>query len=294
MKKLFFLLLSLWSCAALAADSEPTEIHLWPNGAPGFESRANEKEAFTIHREPYLTYPVVSNIHNPSITLYLPPAAAAPTAAVIVAPGGGHRFLTMGPEGYEVGKYLSEHGIAAFVLKYRLAHESNSVYKVEIHALQDAQRAILLVRSRAQEWNVNPKAVGILGFSAGGEIAALASAKFDSGVADAADSVDRFPCRPDFQGLIYPGGARSIVVASNSPPAFLACAADDRPDISEGLAEVYLKFKQAKIPVELHIYGTGGHGFGVRTRPTAVSFWQARFYDWMMDQKFTIRPAITR
>jgi endo-1,4-beta-xylanase len=278
------------SPAALAADAIPAEIHLWPNGAPGFESRAQEKEVVTMRG----SSPVISNIHNPSIIPYLPAAGTVPTAAVIVAPGGGHRFLTMDSEGYNVGQWLSERGVATFVLKYRLAHESNSVYKVEVHALQDAQRAIRLVRSRAKEWNINPNAVGILGFSAGGEIAALAGAKYDDGMADASDPVDRLSCRPDFQALIYPGGSRNITVSSNSPPAFLACASDDRPDISEGLPAVYLKFKQAHVPVELHIYTLGGHGFGVRNRPMAVSSWQARFYDWMTDLHFTARVAAAK
>jgi endo-1,4-beta-xylanase len=219
MKMLLSLLLSVASSAALAADNSSAEIHLWANGAPGFESRAQEKEVVTMREEPGIApFPVTSNIENPSITPFLPPAGAAPSAAVIVAPGGAHRFLTIGREGNDVGKWLSEHGIAAFVLKYRLAHDSNSVYKVEVHALQDAQRSIRLIRSRAKEWNINPQAVGILGFSAGGEVAALASMKYDDGIPTAPDPVDRVGCRPDFQALIYPGGARNITVNSNFPP----------------------------------------------------------------------------
>jgi endo-1,4-beta-xylanase len=105
-------------------------------------------------------------------------------------------------------------------------------------------------------------------------------------VADAADPVDRMPCRPDFQVLLYPGSSRSIVVNSNSPPAFLVCASDDRPDISQGLPAVYLKFKEAHVPVELHIYTLGGHGFGIRDRPMAVSGWPARFEEWLRDMSF--------
>lgn len=286
MKKLLPLLLSLLSSAAFAANEIPAEIHLWPNGAPGFESRANEKETVTIRVEPDISFPVVANIQNPSITPFLPPAGTTPTAAVIIAPGGAHRFLTIDREGYDVGKFLSAHGIAAFVLKYRLARETNSVYRIDVEALQDAQRAIRLIRSRAKEWNINTNAVGILGFSAGGEVTYLAAMHYDNGLTNAADAVDLISSRPDFQALIYPGTSGNITVNSNSPPAFLCCASDDRPDISQGLPEVYLKFKQAHVPVELHIYTKGGHGFGIRDRPLAVSSWQFRFYDWLNDMGF--------
>ncbi len=286
MKKLLPFLLSLLSCAAIAADETPAEIHLWPNGAPGFENRAQEKEVVTIREEPGISFPIVANIHNPSITPYLPPAGTKPTAAVIIAPGGAHRFLTIGREGNDLGKWLSEHGIAAFVLKYRLARETNSVYKIEIEALQDAQRAIRLIRSRAKEWNINTNAVGMLGFSAGGEVAYLSAMRYDDGLTNATDAIDRISCRPDFQALIYPGTSANLTVNSNSPPAFLACASDDRSDISEGLPQVYLKFKQAHVPVELHIYTKGGHGFGLRDRPLAVSSWQFRFCDWLADMGF--------
>lgn len=292
MKKILPLLLSLLSSATLATDEIPAEIHLWPNGAPGFESRANEKEIVTIRDEPGFSFPITSNIQNPSITPFLPPAGTIPTAAVIVVPGGGHRFLTMGHEGYDVGKWLGEHGVAAFVLKYRLARETNSVYQIDVEALQDAQRAIRLVRSRAKEWNINTGAVGILGFSAGGEVAERAAMRYDDGFTNAADAVDLISCRPDFQALIYPGTSSIITVNSNSPPAFLCCASDDRPDISQGLPEVYLKFKQAHVPVELHIYTQGGHGFGIRDRPLAVSSWQFRFYDWLADMGFAEKAPV--
>jgi len=286
MKTPLLFLLSLCATAARAADDIPTAIHLWSNGAPGFESRAHEPEVVTIRQEPDIAFPVVANIHNPSITPFLPPAGFAPAAAVIIAPGGAHRFLTMDREGYDVGKWLSAHGIAGFVLKYRLARETNSVYKIEVHSLQDMQRALRLVRARAREWNLDTNAIGVLGFSAGGEIAELAAMQYDAGNPAAADPVDRQPCRPDFQALIYPGNSKSIVVTSNSPPAFLACASDDRPDISEGLPAVYLKFKQFHVPVELHVFTKGGHGFGVRDRPLEVTTWPSNFAAWLHDTGF--------
>jgi len=193
----------------------------------------------------------------------------------------------MDHEGHNAAQWLSERGVAAFVLKYRLARETNSTYKVDVHALADTQRAIRLVRNRAQQWGVNPARVGVLGFSAGGELAFLASMRFDNGIEDATDAVDRQRSKPDFQALIYPGSSRRIEPAKDSPPVFLACAYNDRPDISEGLANIYLKFKQAGVPAELHIYSTGGHGFGLRaSNRAAVAGWITRFHEWLGDRGF--------
>src|SRR6266446_1738908 len=245
--------------AAAAFAGVPNAIPLWPDGAPGSEGKT-AKEVVEVK----IGERNVQGIHNPSLTPYLPSKDKATGAAVIVIPGGGHRFLAIDHEGYNVAQWLSERGIAAFVLKYRLARETNSTYQVEVHALADTQRAIRLVRSRAQEWGVNPARVGVMGFSAGGELAALAAMRFDEGKAAASDPVERQGSKPDFQALIYPGNSKIIAPTKASPPAFLACAYDDRLDISEGLANVHLKFKQAGVPAELHIYSTGGHGFGVR------------------------------
>jgi len=283
-KALFALV--LLSAIIIAAD-EPKEIPLWPNGAPGSEGKTDKE----IVQRGASGERSVYSIHNPSITPYLPPKDKTTGAAVIVIPGGGHRVLAIDHEGYNVAQWLSERGIAAFVLKYRLARETNSTYQVEVHALADTQRAIRLVRSRAQEWGIDPTRVGVMGFSAGGELAAFASMRFDNGVEGAADAVDRQNSRPAFQALIYPGSSRKIEPSKDSPPAFLACAYNDRPDIAEGLAEVYLRFKRAGVPAELHIYGSGGHGFGVRaSNRKPVATWLARFEDWLGDNGFLQTP----
>jgi len=280
------LLFGLFVATRLAAQ-EPAEILLWPSGAPGSEGKT-DPELVVRGKSGERS---VSRVHHPSITPYLPSGGQASGAAVIVIPGGGHRVMAIDHEGYNVGQWLAAHGVAAFVLKYRLARETNSTYKVEIDSLGDTQRAIRLVRSRAQEWGVNPARIGVMGFSAGGELAALASMRFDSGHPDATDPVDHFGDRPDFQALIYPGGAGKVEPSTNSPPAFLACAANDRPDIAEGLAGAYLKFKKAGVPVELHIYGSGGHGFGLRsTDKRPVAGWIARFDDWLGDRGFLSKP----
>jgi endo-1,4-beta-xylanase len=202
--------------------------------------------------------------------------------AVVVFPGGGHRTLAIGHEGYNVGEWLAERGIAAFVVKYRLAREPGSTYKIETEALADTQRAIRMVRSRASEWNVNVDSVGVMGFSAGAELAALASMRMDGGVEGSDDPIDRQSARPNFQALIYPGQSGKIHPTKDSPPAFLAAGSLDRPDISEGLAAVYLRFKKVGVPVELHMYAKTEHGFGLRAtnRPPAGE-WPTQFEQWV-------------
>jgi len=280
------LALSLLPVTVLSAN-QPKEIRLWPNGAPGSEGKAGPESVRVTESGER----VVSNVHQPSLTPYLPPKEKATGAAVIIAPGGGHRELWADHEGHNIARYLSARGVAAFVLKYRLAREANSTYTVDDHALADTQRAIRLVRSRAMEWNVNPSRIGVMGFSAGGELAALASMRFDGGNKEAADAIERESSRPDFQALIYPGSSRRFVPTKDSPPAFIVCGYGDRPDISQGMAEVYLKFKQVGIPAELHIYASAGHGFGVRDNNTkAVGKWPARFEEWLGDLGFLQKP----
>lgn len=273
-------LISLALCAAqLLAAELPPEIPLWPKGAPGSEGKP-EKELQVKNATGDVTS--VSRIHNPSLTPYLPAKDKANGAAVLVIPGGGHRVLAIAHEGYNVGEWLRDHGIAAFVLKHRLARETNSTYQIEVESLADTQRAMRLIRSRAGEWNVDPARLGVMGFSAGGELAWLVSAKNDNGLADAKDAVDRQGCRPAFQALIYPGRSATILPTKEVPPVFLCAGYGDRQDISEGLAEVYLRFKQAKVPAELHMYSNAGHGFGHRASnkgPHAA--WLDRFNEWL-------------
>jgi len=260
-------------------------IPLWPAGAPGSEARKDEPEKVVGSN--------VSNIHQPSLTVCLPAKEKATGCAVVVAPGGGHSRLAIEHEGYAVAAWLADHGIAAFILKYRLAKDDANPagapqpYTVDRDELGDARRAIRLIRSRATEWGVNPSRVGIIGFSAGGEVALLAAARGTAGQPGATDPLDRLSARPDFFGLIYPGGLQrtDIELTKDIPPAFLACGADDRPTIAELLPEYYLKLKKLGVPVELHIYAGAGHGFGVRaSNKTPSAAWIARFGDWLGDR----------
>jgi endo-1,4-beta-xylanase len=270
-------MLFLSVCIAQAAETD-TEILLWPQGAPGSEG----KTAPEIVKTSASGERQVSSIHKPSITPFLPPKDKATGAAVLVIPGGGHRMLCVDHEGAYVARWLAEHGIAAFVLKHRLAREPGSTYTIEGDALPDTQRAMRLIRSRAVEWSLDPERLGAMGFSAGGELVALACMRPGEGKADAADPLERLNSRPAFQAMIYPGRSGDILPVKDSPPAFLACSAYDRQDISEGLAEAYLRFKRAGASAELHIYATGGHGFGLRpSSKGALAGWPERFLEWM-------------
>lgn len=191
----------------------------------------------------------------------------------------------MDHEGYTVARWLSQHGVAAFVLKYRLARENGSVYTIDGTELADIQRAVRLARSRAAEWGINPEHLGVMGFSAGGELAAIASTRYDAGVAGASGPMERESSKPAFQALLYPAISHNMSLSKQTPPAFLACGEDDRPDIAEGLPKLYLSLKQAGVSAELHILARTGHGFGIRpgNRPP-VSDWPQLFLEWLYVQ----------
>ena len=264
----------------LRAADLPKEILLWPNGAPGSEGKTDAETVRVTDQGEH----VVATIHRPSITPFIPAADKATGCAVIVAPGGGHRELWIDHEGYDVARWLSDHGIAAFVLKYRLARQTNSTYTVNKDALGDMQRAIRLVRSRAVEWHVATNRLGVMGFSAGGEVAYLSAMHFDSGAPGNADVVERQSSQPDFQGLVYPGWLERLEAATNMAPAFLVCGYND--NISDQCASAYLRLRKMKVPAELHIYTGVGHGFGLRPTNKPVGKWIERFQEWLDEQGF--------
>jgi len=279
------LLLGLMTSSLTLAAERGEQVPLWPGGAPGSEGQTGKE--LVQPRDATHAYIRLSGIDNPSLLVYLPPKEKATGAAVVIAPGGGHAFLAMDVEGYEIVDWLNSHGIAGFILKYRLAREPNSHYTVLGSAFPDSERAVRLVRSRAKEWGVDPARVGFMGFSAGGELAALMETRFDSGNAEAADPVDRLSARPDFSLIIYPGFRPDEItsVPNNAPPAFLACATDD-PSHVVTTANFYLLLQKAKIPAEMHLYEKGGHGFGMRDKGAAVTHWNDRLLDWLNDHQF--------
>ena len=192
---------------------------MWEKGAPGFESRRAEPEQ---HQDWWY-----KNIHNPSLTVFLPPAGKANGTAVIVAAGGGHRELVFNPEGVEPAQYLASLGVTAFALKYRLFREPGSKYTID-NTAEDIRRAMRTVRARAAEWNIDPERIGVMGWSAGGEVAALVAYPPVAGNPKAQDPIERVSARPDFQILIYPGPLGiPAKVPRDAPPLFLLGAADD-------------------------------------------------------------------
>ncbi len=260
---------------ALAADT-PSQIPLWVDGAPGSVERMHEPEK----REGAN----VSNVHHPSITPYLPADGESTGTAIVIAPGGGHRVLCLGHEGDSLGEWFAEQGIAAFVLRYRLYREPDSTYTLEGDAMDDTRRAIRTVRANAKAWNIDPERIGIVGFSAGGELAAYSAMNPKDGDPQNIDPIERVSSRPNFQALIYPGKSNTFAVKPGMPPAFIAFGFHDRDDISKGMAQVYLQYKAADVPCEMHVYSNAGHGFGFRRdSTTAAGDWPQRMCDWLVD-----------
>ena len=270
-------------CFAMIKDTIPPEILLWPNGAPGSEGKTGD-ENLRITTE---GDNVISHVNKPAIIPYFAAGGNNTGIAIIVAPGGGHSELWISHEGYNPAKWFSDHGINAFVLKYRLAREKNSTYTVEKDELADIQRSIRLIRSKAKEWHIDTTKIGVLGFSAGGELAALAAMHYSPANSQATDPIDRESDKPDFQALIYPGNTPALTASKNSPPVFIAAGYQDRQDISEGAALLYLKYKEAGVPAELHIYANVGHGFGIRpTNKGSYSEWPHEVNLWLEDMGF--------
>ena len=256
----------------------PEVIPLWPDGAPGSEVRRHEPEQAKDWW--------VKNIHNPSVTVFTPPKGKASGAAVVICPGGGHREIVFNAEGVEPAQYLAKLGVTAFVLKYRLAREPGSSYSIEKDAAADLRRAMRLVRNRAREWGIEPGRLGVLGFSAGAELAALVAYYPTAGDPKAADPIEQVSARPDFQINVYPGpvGVPEKLPA-DSPPAFFLCANDDESH-AQPVMQLVEQYRTLHIPVEVHLYAAGGHGFNMGDRSDLVSIrnWPQRMADWLVDR----------
>jgi acetyl esterase/lipase len=259
-----------------AGAQDSIVIPLWKNGAPGFENLKDQPEQAKDWW--------VRNINNPSVTVFLPPKDKATETAVVVCPGGGFTNLVFNSEGRDAAKFLNSLGVTAFVLKYRLFRMENSPYKQE-NAEQDIFRAMRVVKSKAKEFNIDTAKLGVMGFSAGGELAGWVSYHFSEDHSTNADAIDKLSARPAFEILIYPGPlAVPDSVPSDAPPAFmLASNGDDccsAPIIT--LTEMHRK---AKVPVEMHLYEKGAHAFnmGYRSEFITVKHWPQRLAEWMQD-----------
>lgn len=294
------LLLVLGAATALSAAEKPPVLDVWPGGkAPG-ETGAIGEEKVEPDRPGQRQVIRLTNVSRPTITVFRPDKAKDTGAAVVICPGGAYQILAWDLEGEEVAAWLNSIGVTGIVLKYRVPRRPGTPKDAPpVGPLQDAQRAVSLVRSKAKEWGIDEKRIGILGFSAGGHLAASASTNYDRRAYDRLDAVDEVSCRPDFTILIYPayltakqgeGLAPEIRVTKQTPPTFFAHATDD-PVTPESSVRMYLALKRAGVPAELHVYTSGGHGFGLRPSEHPSSTWPQRCAEWMRARKLLERAA---
>jgi acetyl esterase/lipase len=286
---------SLWLLATLpllAADPAPT-LNVWPGVPPGDKPDMVASEYVNT-----TTMILNGTVTTPTLTVFRPDKDKDTGAAMLVCPGGGFYQLSMRDEGTAVGTWLASIGVTGVVLKYRIpSREGMPRYMA---ALQDAQRSMSIIRSKVAEWGLDPKRIGILGFSAGGQVAADVETNFDKRMYDPIDDIDKAETRPDFAVLIYPGGIFSrnsnppglsadVHVSKTTPPTFLDQSNDDK-DGSENVVYMYLALKNAGVPAELHVFGEGGHGYGIRQNSAPHATWPARLEDWMKFRGY-LKPA---
>ena len=266
------------------------EMPLWPNGAPGATPNPLAEADMTKPTDNLIAgKPVVrlGNVSMPTMTLY--PAKGKPNgAAVVVFPGGGYSILAIDLEGTEVCDWLNSTGVACLLVKYRVP--DSGPYPKSSAALQDAQRAVGMAREHAAEWNIDPSKIGVLGFSAGGHLAAAISTHFDKRVYEPVDAADKLSCRPDFAVLIYPGYLAmehenfapnpNIEVTNKTPPTFLLQAENDTVHVENAIV-YFMELKKAEVPAELHVYADGGHGYGLRPTSLPVTKWPQLVAIWL-------------
>lgn len=285
------------SVSASCVTAQPKVELLWPGGAPGAKGEAEGDK--------------------PTLTIYLPPQDKATGAAVVICPGGGYGHLAMDHEGHQIGQWLNSFGVAGFIVAYR--HRNSGAGYGHPIPLQDAQRAIRTVRSRAKEFGVDPNRIGILGFSAGGHLASSAATHFNESFGDPRDAIDRASARPDFAVLVYPvisliepfthGGSRDNLlgkdadkalvekmsnerqVTPQTPPTFLIGTWEDTAVPVENSIYFYLALRKAKVPAEMHIFLKGPHGFGLGRNLDGVSVWPKLCEKWMQESGFIKKPA---
>lgn len=283
--------------AAWAPPAGDITLHLWPNGAPGAAAATGPEVDTTSAKDNLIAgRPLIrlGNVTDPTLTLY--PAKGKNTgAAVVVFPGGGYRILAMDLEGTEVCDWLNGVGVNCILVKYRVPgadpkNASTGPYPKSEAALQDAQRAVGLVRAHAAEWKIDPQRIGVLGFSAGGHLSAAISTHYEKRLYTALDAADQLSCRPDFAVVVYPGyladaehtmlDQLDLHPDAKTPPTIIIQAEDD-PVHVENSTTWFLALKQAKVPAELHLYAEGGHGYGLRRTDLPVTAWPKLVETWL-------------
>ncbi|MDF9831289.1 acetyl esterase/lipase [Parabacteroides sp. PF5-6] len=268
--------------------AQEVPVLLFPGGAPGettsFIERA-DSEGGRTGGESVLR---ITNVGEPTITIYPAPEELSNGSAMLVCPGGGYNILAYDLEGDEVCEWLNEIGITAVLLKYRVPRREG----LEKHAapLQDAQRAMSYIRAHAEEYNINPNSIGVMGFSAGAHLSAMLSNTFETRTYPASDAIDKISCRPDFCLLVYPAYldgekfqlAPELKVTADTPPTMLIQTEDDKSYINSSLF-YYYALKEAGVPAWMHLYSSGGHGYGLRDTGSPVNAWPVRVEDWFVE-----------
>jgi acetyl esterase/lipase len=294
---LLLIVVVCWMCTPVFAQTSawpPSADHvtlpLWPNGVPGQKTGSGPEADTTTVKDRLVAGKRViriGNVATPTLTLYKPEKRNT-GAAVVVFPGGSYKILAIDLEGTEVCDWLTSIGITCILVKYRVP--DTGPYPKSPVALQDAQRALGVIRSHAGEWKIDPQRVGVLGFSAGAHLSAALSTHFEKRIYDSVDNGDQLSCRPDFEVIVYPGYLAladqnfalnpEIHITEHTPPTFIVQAEDD-PVHVENATVYFTALKNAKVPVELHIYGEGGHGYGMRRTALPVTTWPQSVETWL-------------
>lgn len=297
-----FILLLVAATVTMNAREPDLVLKVWPGKPPGPPVAGPEKDLTKPDSKKVGGKRLIrlGGVSEPTLSVYRPQKAKDTGAAVVICPGGGYNILALDLEGTEVADWLNELGVTGIVLKYRVPNRSKNDPKW-LAPLMDAQRAMSLVRSKAKQWGLDPKRIGILGFSAGGNLSALTSTRFAKREYPAIDKIDEISPRPDFACLIYPAWLNKkgtteldeiFTVSDQTPPMFFAHAMDDPIECEASLA-LFLALKKRKIPADLHIYDQGGHGYGLRRTEQPVTTWPDRLADWLRVRKF-LDPAENR
>jgi acetyl esterase/lipase len=290
-RPLAFIVAVVIVAAASVQAAEPPVLDVWPGKVPD-QTRPEKPEK--VDKSKIIR---VGEVSKPTLTVYHAPKDKDTGASIIIAPGGGYSILAWDLEGTEVADWLNSIGVTGIVLKYRVPEHLKQIE--HFPPLEDAQRAMSLVRSKAKELDIDPTRIGMLGFSAGGNLTALTCCNFDHRSYEPIDEVDKVSCRPDFGVLVYPAWLNEegsdqlkafFPISKETPQMFMVHADNDKIS-AEGSAAMYLALKHAKVPAELHIYSTGGHGFGLRPSANPCSTWPQRCEAWMRVQGLIGNPS---